>query len=153
MANSLEQSSAYWRCLVFALVRHSFCGGGSRAQRRGKHGGDIARANARTQFHYPRVVVVIVVVVYIPSIELYTEANNWQRSFFVPVFSLHLPWGRRIICREEVSCVLGGRHCAWKGSTPYHWKMIQCTVAFWGSTIGQKIFTQNPRFIVVKVEK
>ena len=28
-----------------------------------------------------------------------------------------------------------------------------CTVAFWGSTIGLKFFTQNPSFIVVKVEK
>ena len=58
------------------------------------------------------------VVVYIPSIELYTEANNWQRSFFVPVFSLHLPWGRRIICREEVSCVPGGRNSFLKRYDP-----------------------------------
>ena len=29
----------------------------------------------------------------------------------------------------------------------------QNTVAFWGSTIGLKIFTQNPSFIVVKAAK
>ena len=71
--------------------------------------------------------------------------SNWQRSFFVPVFSLHLPWGRRIICREEVSCVLGGRHCSWKGSIPCHWSQSPCVVLFSALDFGYYLFKSYTR--------